>query len=97
MLPLRALALVRVNSSHTFFEAKQGLVDLSAFCLSVLIILLAIGSALRACEVDQQEATALLDAFLLYLDLANSMGAGRSVVTLGRVCSPQLISLFNQL
>ena len=43
-----------VEGTNTFFERKQGLVDLGALHTALTIVALGICSALRPCQVDER-------------------------------------------
>ena len=96
-LSLVGLSALLIQSSHALLEAKERLVDLCSLGLSVFVVTLAVLGTLTTCEVYEQELTALLDCLLLYFDLGDRVTSTRSIVGLGRMRGPHLVSLLNKI
>ena len=69
------MTFLGVDGPNALFEAQERLVNLCSPRLPILRVVDAVGRALAACEVDQEELAALFDTLLLDLDLANGVTA----------------------
>jgi hypothetical protein len=93
---LLGLSLLRIKGSHTLFQSKERLINLSPFDLPILIVTLALLSSFTSSQVNQEKFTALFYSLLLDLNLCNCVASAGSVVGLCGVSSPHLVSLPNQ-
>lgn len=69
------MATLRVQSPDAFFECQQTLVDFSTLHSTLTIVTLAVGSALRPRQIDEQKLSNCSTLSVFHLDLADSVGA----------------------
>jgi hypothetical protein len=79
---LPALGGALREGADALLEAEEGLVDLGALDAALLVVVLAVGGALRAREVDEGERAVHAVAALADGDLADRVGARRDLVHL---------------
>ena len=96
VLALGGLTALLVEGTHAFFQAEQGLVDLGAFRLSILVITLTILRSLTTSQIDEQKLAAVLVSLLLNFNLCDGMTSARRVVGFRGVSRPHLVTLLDQ-
>lgn len=96
MLTLRGLATLLIKSTNALLQAKQGLVDLSSFSLSVLVVALTVLCSFTSGQVDEKKFAAMVDSLLLNFDLCDGVTSAGSVVSLRSMRCSHLVALFDQ-
>lgn len=96
MLTLRRLSPLLIECPHALLQSKQRLVNLGAFCLSVLIITHTILGSLTASQINEQKLAAVVDSLLLDFDLGDGVTATRRIIGLSRMRRTHLVALLDQ-